>query len=112
MHNRDTTYLNHILDCINDIEHFIDGYSEQQFVTDKKTFNSTIRMFEIIGEATKKISPELKQNNSEVEWKKMAGLRDVLIHDYEGVDLNAVWQIIQIHIPTLKIQIQKIIQNS
>ncbi|MBI2722267.1 MAG: DUF86 domain-containing protein [Bacteroidetes bacterium] len=111
MSDKDLTYLNQILDCIIDIELFVEGYSENLFVTDKKTFNSSIRMFEVMGEATKKISSDLKNKFPEVEWKKMAGLRDVLIHDYEGVDLSAVWQIIQINVPNLKMQIKKIIQN-
>lgn len=68
-------------------------------------------MFEIIGEASKKLSGELKSKYPEVEWKKIGGFRDVLIHDYEGVDLKAVWQIIENSVPQLKIQIQKIIQN-
>lgn len=68
-------------------------------------------MFEIIGEASKKLSGELKNKYPEVEWRKIGGFRDVLIHDYEGVDLKAVWQIIENSVPQLKIQIQKIIQN-
>jgi uncharacterized protein with HEPN domain len=109
--DRDLTYLKHILDCINDIELFVEGYTEDEFVSDKKTFNSSIRMFEVIGEATKKISTELKNDHPAIEWKKMAGLRDILIHDYEGVNLNALWQIIRVNIPELKTQIQKLIQN-
>ena len=111
MLNRDIIYLKQILDCINDIESFVEGYSEETFVNDKKTFNSCIRMFEVVGEATKRLSQEFKNQNPDVEWKKMAGLRDVLIHDYEGINLNAVWAIIQLNIPTLKTQIQTIIQN-
>ena len=68
-------------------------------------------MFEVIGEATKRISPELKSKHTNIAWKEIAGLRDVLIHDYEDVDLPAVWQIIQNDIPTLKTNIQKIINT-
>lgn len=68
-------------------------------------------MFEVIGEATKRISPELKSKHTNIAWKEISGLRDVLIHDYEDVDLPAVWQIIQNDIPTLKTNIQKIINT-
>ncbi|MBC7694854.1 MAG: DUF86 domain-containing protein [Burkholderiales bacterium] len=99
------------MDCICDIELFVENYSVDAFMLDKKTFNSCIRMFEIIGEASKKVSSNIKSHHPEVEWKKIAGLRDKLIHDYEGVDLNAVWLIIKNNIPILKVQIQKIIQT-
>jgi len=107
----DSTYLKHILDCIVDIESFSLGYTKESFLVDKKTFNSCIRMFEVIGEATKRISPELKSKHTNIAWKEISGLRDVLIHDYEDVDLPAVWQIIQNDIPTLKTNIQKIINT-
>jgi len=103
--NRDIIYLNHILDSITDIEDFVIGYNEITFIGDKKTFNASIKMFEVIGEATKKISTELKLRFSFIEWKKIAGLRDILIYNYEGVDLSAIWQIIRINLPILKIQI-------
>ncbi len=111
MANKDLTYLEHIIDSINDLELFVAGYSEETFLNDKKTFNASMRMFEIIGEASKRLSTELKNKNNSIEWKKIAGLRDVLIHDYEGVDIRAVWQIIIINIPELKKQIQTIIKT-
>ena len=110
MHN-DLIYLNHILDCINDIEAFVVDFTEETFIQDKKTFNSSIRMFEIIGEATKRVSADLKTKNNYIQWKEIAGLRDVLIHDYQGVDLPAVWKIIQNDIPTLKTNIELIIKT-
>jgi uncharacterized protein with HEPN domain len=112
MSNKNHTYLKHIIDCICDIELFVENYSIDNFISDKKTFNSCIRMFEVIGEASKKVSSDIKEQYPEVEWKKIAGLRDKLIHDYEGVDLEAVWLIIKNNIPVLKTQIQNIIQNS
>ena len=105
------TYLNHILDCITDIESFVAGYTKETFVTDKKTFNSCIRMFEVIGEATKRLSSEIKNKHAQVSWKEIAGLRDILIHDYEGVDILAVWNIIRNDIPPLKTNIQIIINS-
>jgi uncharacterized protein with HEPN domain len=110
VHN-DFIYLNHILDCINDIEDFVVDFTEDEFIHDKKTFNSSIRMLEIIGEATKRLSSDLKTKNNHVQWKEIAGLRGVLIHDYQGVDLPAVWRIIQNDIPTLKINIELIIKT-
>lgn len=111
MIERDALYLKHILDCIVDIEEFVIGYTEETFVNDKKTFNASIRMFEVIGEVAKKLSDEFKSKYPHIEWRKIAGMRDVLIHNYEGVDLDAVWQIIKNKIPELKIQIQAIINK-
>ena len=111
MHNKNKIYLQNILDSINDIENFIVNYNEITFIEDKKTFSACIRMLEIIGEATKRIDNDLKNSHPEIEWRKVSGLRDVLIHDYEGVDLGALWQIIQINLPILKNQIQNIITN-
>jgi uncharacterized protein with HEPN domain len=99
--NRDAVYLRHILDCINKIESYAKIGRDAFFNTDYWQ-DAIIRNFEIIGEAAKQLSAEFKQANSEIPWRNVAGFRDVLIHDYMGVDLNAVWQIIEKELPELK----------
>lgn len=69
-----------------------------------------IRNFEIIGEATKKLNDYFRAKYSEIEWKKIAGMRDKLIHDYIGVDLWAVWGVVEKIIPTLDTQIKEILR--
>jgi uncharacterized protein with HEPN domain len=73
--------------------------------------DAVIRNFEIIREATKRLSPELRSKYSDIPWQQMAGLRDVLIHDYLKVNLNLVWQIIEQNLSNLKTQITAILQN-
>lgn len=73
--------------------------------------DAVIRNFEIIGEATKKLNDDFRAKYPEIEWKKIAGMRDKLIHDYIGVDLWAVWGVVESIIPTLEIQIQGILKK-
>jgi uncharacterized protein with HEPN domain len=73
--------------------------------------DATIRQLEIIGEATKRLSPELRSRYSDVPWRRIAGLRDVLIHDYMGVDLDAVWQVTQKDLPALIEQVGSILKK-
>ncbi len=104
--NRDFAYLQHILDCIHKIESYA-KVGKDVFMETDHWQDAIIRNFEIIGEAAKQLSDEFKEVNSEIPWRNITGFRDVLIHDYMGVDLNAVWQIIEKELPKLKAVILK-----
>lgn len=107
---RDQVYLNHILDSIKKIEQYTKA-GKKNFFSEMHWQDATIRQLEIIGEATKRISDEIRKDNTDVPWRRMAGLRDILIHEYMGVDLVAIWEITEKNLPPLKIQIEHIIKN-
>ncbi|MBN2028651.1 DUF86 domain-containing protein [bacterium] len=73
--------------------------------------SACIRQLEIIGEAANRLSEKLMERNISIEWREIIGLRNILIHEYFGVDLSIIWQIIKIDLPHLKKKIQSIIQN-
>ena len=84
-------YIEDILDAMDKATSFIEGMSYDEFKSDDKSIFAVIRAIEIIGEATKHIPDDARQKYSEIPWKDMAGMRDVLIHDYIGVDVETVW---------------------
>ena len=104
----DNLYLEDILRCIQKIESYT-GDGRKSFMDTPMIQDAVARNFEIIGEATKRLSPSFKQAHSEVPWKKVAGLRDVLIHDYGYVDPNEVWGIIDRDLFELKTSIQSLL---
>ena len=94
--NREThDYLVDILDAISDLSDFTADMTFEDFSADRKTINACIRSLEVIGEATKKIPPEIRQQKPTLPWQAISGMRDKLIHEYFGVDLTIVWQTIQ-----------------
>ena len=102
-------YLKDILSALDSIERFTAGMDVAAFQTDDKTTSAVIQKLEIIGEATKQIPDEIRQNHPYVPWKEMAGMRDKLIHFYFGVDYQLVWRTITERLPHVKLAIQKIL---
>jgi uncharacterized protein with HEPN domain len=83
-------YIEHIRTCISRIKEYTNGIDEEGFINNPLIQDAVIRNFEIIGEATKKLNDDFRAKYTAIEWKKIAGMRDKLIHDYIGVDLWAV----------------------
>lgn len=110
--DKDKVYLNHILDAINSIHKFTSGMDKKAFIEDEIVISAVIRMLEIIGEAVKNISKELRQKYLDIPWKKITGTRDNLIHEYFNVDLDLVWKTISINLPELKEKVNEIIKKT
>jgi uncharacterized protein with HEPN domain len=107
-------FLDHILESIKLIEEYIGDKNKTDFIESKKLQDSVIRRIEIIGEAIKNIPNEFKEKYTQIPWKEIIGMRDILKHQYFGVDLNLTWQVVDKDLPKLKkqiIEIKKEIQN-
>jgi uncharacterized protein with HEPN domain len=107
----DQRYLRHSLDAVMKIEGYI-AVGRAIFLSTSYWQDAVIRQLEIIGEATKRLSQDLPSRHHEAPWRRIAGLRDVLIHDYMGVDLAAVWEITQRELPVLNKHVRGILKGS
>lgn len=104
----DRLYLIHILECAGRIESYTRG-GREAFMASPMVQDAVIRNFEIIGEAVKRVSERVKEKRSDVPWRAIAGLRDILIHQYMGVDLEAVWDVVEQDLPVLKRAVAEIL---
>jgi uncharacterized protein with HEPN domain len=105
----DKQRLLHILDAISEIENYTQGAALESFLSNSMMRFASIKQIEIIGEAANYVTPETKQQFSEIEWGQITGMRHILVHEYFGVDADLVWQVIMEDLPLLKIKVKQII---
>lgn len=111
MKKDDAVYLRHILDAITTVEGYLRGVSETKFKATSLLQDGAIRQIEIIGEAVRHVSKDLRKSYSEIPWEDIAGMRDKLIHDYFGIDLEKVWLTAKEDLPPLKKQVSGILKD-
>ncbi|MEW6381836.1 MAG: HepT-like ribonuclease domain-containing protein [bacterium] len=104
-------YLKHILDETKFLLHETSGFTYEDFISHELLKRGCTRSLEIIGEAVKSLSHDFKKRYTDIQWKKIAGMRDKIIHYYFGVNWDIVWDAIQDKIPELKEKIEKIIEE-
>ena len=111
MKKDDQIYLHHILECIERIKTYTQDLQEGDFIKNKLLQDAVIRNLEVIGEAVKQLSFDFRAKHNHIAWKKIAGMRDKLIHDYIGVDLFLVWAVVEDILPDFEKQINLFLAN-
>ena len=103
--------LQDVLQSISDVVEFSAAMTLEQFRNDKKTVHAVVRNLEVIGEAIKRVPPQVRDRHPGVPWQRIAGLRDILIHHYFGIDVDIVWDIVQDKLPELKTRVEEILNE-
>lgn len=104
-------FLEDVLECIEKIEEYVGNLTEKEFEENSEKQDAVIRRIEIIGEAVKNISNETRKKYPNVRWREIAGMRDVVIHQYFGISIGLIWRVATSDIPSLKEKIGEIIKE-
>ena len=113
MSKRDTLLLlDDMLQSAQKISRYTEGLDFESFLSDDKTIDAVVRNFEIIGEAANRVPPDFRNNNPEIEWKRIRGFRNRIVHEYFGVDYEIVWEIIDTYLDELIDWLETILGNN
>ncbi len=105
-------YLQDILESIGHIQRFLEGISEEEFYKNVEKQDAILRRLEIIGEAVKHLSDEIREDHPDIPWRQIAGMRDIIIHEYFGVTLEMIWIVATDDILDLKTKVEEIIESN
>lgn len=111
MQNKEIRSLQKMIEYIEKSIKYIDGYTYEEFIKDNKTVDATVFNISQIGELVKNISEETKSQYTNIEWNMIKGLRNRIIHDYEGINLKSIWYILENDILELKAELKKILED-
>jgi len=100
-----------ILDCIVKIQRYTNGYTFDDFQDDDKTIDSVLRNLEIIGEAARHVPAEIRAQHSDLPWVEMLTMRNIVIHEYHGVNLRIIWQTVKEDLPPLLPRLKRILED-
>ena len=99
--DRDRTYILHILECIDRVERYANN-DRTRFDADPMVQDAILRSLQVMAESSQRLSEEVKATQSHIDWRAISGFRNILVHDYLGVDLDLIWQVIKQELPVLK----------
>lgn len=104
-------FLKHILESISLIETYTADISREDFLKSQQLQDSIIRRLEIIGEATKHLPAKFREQHPQVAWREIAGMRDMMIHEYFGIDLELTWKMVKDDLPALRKELSQILES-